>query len=202
MAEQTISRRIQLSDKGTPFQSEDAARKYLIRQGMNPDGYTVEKYQGGWAIMGVVGAGAPDEPPVSRGPYEEKMAGLTPVGLRTLPDQPVTVAVDDGESYHWVRFMLAASDNDPKDVELTVNGDPLIIQRGVEVPLPRRYLEAADHATHETIVHGEVGTLTNRSKPRRVQLFPYERLDQRACTREDFLRFLRRQADSLPGAVL
>jgi hypothetical protein len=200
MAEQAVQRRIQLSDRGTPFQSEDLARKYMIRNGLNSELFSVEKYQGGWALMG-----APVEPGAASESEQVGDSGAPsgPVGIRTLPDQPVTAAVDDGERYHWVRFMLAASDNDPKDVELTVNGDPLIIQRGVEVPLPQRYLECADHATHEVMMPGESGVLgAGRSKPRRVQLFPYERLEGRRCTRDDFLKFLRRNADNLPGSVL
>ncbi len=50
------------------------------------------------------------------------------------------------EKYFKVTFQARASENDPEDVSLSVNGETLVIQRETEVIIPGRFKECADHA--------------------------------------------------------
>lgn len=49
------------------------------------------------------------------------------------------------EKYWKVIFTPRSNENDTEDVPLTVNGDVLQCQRGVETIIPNRFKEAADH---------------------------------------------------------
>jgi hypothetical protein len=97
------------------------------------------------------------------------------------PEQPEYI-----ETYHWVKFHQRSSPNDEVRVKLTVNGECLLIQRGIKVPLPRRFMEAADHTTHEEYSQ-EPGE--QRKIVTEVTTFPYELIGD--TTREEFERFKR-----------
>jgi hypothetical protein len=88
------------------------------------------------------------------------------------------------ETYHWVKFHPRSSPNDEIRVKLTVNGECLLIQRGAKVPLPRRFMECADHTTHEEYSQ-ELGE--QRKVVTEVTTFPYELIGN--ATREEFERF-------------
>lgn len=53
------------------------------------------------------------------------------------------------EHYAEVIFSEKSNPNDTIDVIISVDGECLIIQRGKKVVVPKRFLIAADHATHD-----------------------------------------------------
>lgn len=88
------------------------------------------------------------------------------------------------ETYHWVRFQPRSNPNDDPKVKLTVNGECLYIERGIDIPLPHRFIECADHTTHEEY-HQEPGE--TRKIVTEVCTYPYE--VKGTATREEFERF-------------
>lgn len=55
------------------------------------------------------------------------------------------------EKYYWVTFNAKTDKYQPDCVVLTCNGEVLQIKRSIKVPVPRRYLEIADHATYPEV---------------------------------------------------
>ena len=49
------------------------------------------------------------------------------------------------ERFHKVMFVERMSENETRDVQLMVNGEVLLIERGKEVVVPERFLECAQH---------------------------------------------------------
>ena len=54
------------------------------------------------------------------------------------------------EKFYEVIFSHKASANDTRDVQLTVNGETLVIKRQEKIVIPERYIEVAKHATYQT----------------------------------------------------
>jgi len=54
------------------------------------------------------------------------------------------------ETYFKVMFQMKSNPQEPNDVTISVNGEVLHMQRGVEVIIPKRYLGACDDAYYET----------------------------------------------------
>jgi hypothetical protein len=79
------------------------------------------------------------------------------------------------EKYYKVRFHAKASPNDPEDVQLSVNGDTLIIAREKDVIIPERFKECADHATYPQFrqLPGETRKIVGR-----IRVFPYDLLGE------------------------
>lgn len=88
--------------------------------------------------------------------------------------------------YYWVRFQAKSSKEETDDVQLSVNGETLIFRREDEVVVPQRFLECADHATHDQFRQLP-------GKPRKVvakiKTYPYERL--RPATEAEFKEILK-----------
>jgi len=90
------------------------------------------------------------------------------------------------EKYYRVVFNHKSSPNDEDDVTLIVNGEPLVIQRGVETIIPERYKECADHATYPVFrqkpneARKQVGT---------VMVFPYSLLGE--ASEQEYSKLLR-----------
>lgn len=74
------------------------------------------------------------------------------------------------EKYYKVRFNQKSDPNQEDDVTLIVNGEVLLMQRGVDVIIPGRFKECADHATYPQFRQ-------KPNEPRKVvaniQVFPY-----------------------------
>jgi len=75
------------------------------------------------------------------------------------------------EKYFKVLFSEKTSTNDTDDVELSVNGEILVIQRGVEVIIPGRFKICADNATYQqfTQVPGKPRKLRGT-----IKVYPYQ----------------------------
>jgi len=74
------------------------------------------------------------------------------------------------EKYYRIIFSHKTSPNDEDDVTLIVNGETLVIQRGVETIIPERYKECADHATYPVFRQRPNET---RKQVGSVMVFPY-----------------------------
>ena len=96
--------------------------------------------------------------------------------LKELPPQPK-------EEYWIVKFNQRANPQDTEDVQLIVNGEVLIMQREVEVIVPGRFLECADHATYNQYrsVPGFSHKVTSQ-----IKTFPYSRIKQ--VTENEYLK--------------
>jgi len=102
--------------------------------------------------------------------------------LKTIfEEREVTEGYIADDGYWEVRFQPKASPTDPNEVDLSVNGLCLHIQRDVPVILPGPFLECADNGTYPVYIQ-----LPNQ--PRKVtgyrMHFPYIVL--RRCTREEY----------------
>lgn len=79
------------------------------------------------------------------------------------------------EKYFRVIFSDKTSANDTDDVELSVNGETLVIQRAVEVIIPERFKICADNATYQqfTQVPGKPRKLRGT-----IKVYPYQMLGE------------------------
>lgn len=86
------------------------------------------------------------------------------------------------EKYYRVRFHEKSNEQQQDNVELSVNGDTLVIQRGVEVVIPGRFRECADNAVYPQFrqMPGKV-----RKTIGSVRIFPYDFI--REATKEEYL---------------
>jgi hypothetical protein len=89
----------------------------------------------------------------------------------------------DAEQYYVVKFAQRSSEQDPEDVQLFVNGEVLIMQREKEIIVPQRFLECADHATHD-----QFRSVPGRSHKSvaKIKTYPYERI--RLSTEKEYLK--------------
>lgn len=101
------------------------------------------------------------------------------------PDAPPAakaVKQPNKEKFFLVKFHDRSDPQQQLNVELIVNGDTLVIQRGVEVPIPGRFRECADHATYP-VYKQEPGQM--RKVTGYIRVFPYDFI--RECTEQEYL---------------
>jgi len=95
--------------------------------------------------------------------------------------------VQKPEKYYRVRFSHKQNPYDEEDVILTVNGETLVMQRGVDTIIPGRFKECADHATYPHF------TQNRPNEPRKqvgsIMVYPYSLLGE--ATEAEYLRMLR-----------
>ena len=74
------------------------------------------------------------------------------------------------EKFYKVVFSHRMNTSQTTDVQLSVNGEQLVMQRGVEVIIPARYKEVADNGTYQTFTQtpGQDRKITGT-----VQVYPY-----------------------------
>lgn len=96
---------------------------------------------------------------------------------------------EEFEKYFKVIFSEKTSTNDTDDVELSVNGETLVIQRGVEVIIPGRFKICADNATYQqfTQIPGKPRKLRGT-----IKVYPYQLLGE--ANEKDFFN-MKRQGD-------
>lgn len=98
----------------------------------------------------------------------------------------------DGPKYWLVKFNARASTAETEDVELSVNGEVLIMQRSEWVIIPDRFKECADH----TLIP-RFKQLPN--KPRKelapVLLYPYT--EKREASEEEYLLMKQKGTEAL-----
>lgn len=93
---------------------------------------------------------------------------------------------DSTEKFYRVMFLDKSSPNDTDDVELSVNAETLVIQRGVEVIIPERFKVCADNATYQHFKQVP-------GKPRKlrgtIRVYPYQLLG--LATNQEFMAMKR-----------
>ena len=130
-------------------------------------------------------------------PYKNKagakrgleLKGLTPSNyeiIEVLNEEEEVVGyaakpIAPEEDYWWVKFQAKGHTNDEDQVNLSVEGETLTIQREKEVCLPQRFLECADHATYDQY---RIAPNKPRKVIARITKFPYQKL--RPGTKEEF----------------
>lgn len=130
-------------------------------------------------------------------PFKSEARARNAIGQRGLdPTAHKVESFEDGyvivprpprepEKYYRVVFSHKQNPNDQDDVTLTVNGETLVMQRGVEVIIPGRFKECADHATYPQFTQKPnearkmVGT---------VMVFPYSLLGE--ATKSEYFKQL------------
>lgn len=117
---------IKLSETGTPFASEQAARDYIKAKELDRTNFVPKKYQGGWAIYDI-------EATISLA------SGQMTGGATAESGAP--------EKYFEVEFNETDSANECPHVPLIVNNWDIRVQRGTAVILPERFLSVAKNAT-------------------------------------------------------
>ena len=120
------SQPVKLSENGEPWESEQDAKDYIKSKGLDAKIHVIRKYQGGWAIIDVMGAVDRVTSEMVGGGNESKLAE---------------------EKYFEVIFNPTGSLHDLPYVPLIRNGMDLRVQRGVKVVLPETFLRIADDAT-------------------------------------------------------
>jgi hypothetical protein len=90
------------------------------------------------------------------------------------------------ERYFKVRFHDKRHSTEQDSVELVVNGESLVVQRGIQVCIPERYVECAEHAQYPQFSQkpGE-----DRKCVGYLRVFPFDILGD--GTREEFLALKR-----------
>ena len=100
------------------------------------------------------------------------------------------------EKYWHVMFSDKTSPNDTDDVELSVNGETLVIQRGVKVIIPDRFKVCADNATYQqfTQVPGKPRKLRGT-----IKVYPYQLMGE--ASQKEFFD-LKRKGDRKTKEVI
>lgn len=116
-------------------------------------------------------------------PFKTEAAARATIANKGLdPNKYQPVSHDEGyiiirrpeqqtpEKYFRVTFSHKQNPHDENDVILTVNGETLVIQRGISVIIPGRFKECADHATYP---HFTQKPNESRKVVGTIQVFPY-----------------------------
>ncbi len=98
-------------------------------------------------------------------------------------DRPEPKTQQPEEKYYRVRFNAKSNPNDTDDVQLSVNGETLQIQRDKDVVIPQRFLECADHTTYD-----QFRQLPNQPRKvvARLKTYPYNVIAP--ATKEEYVK--------------
>ena len=146
-----------VASSGEPFKTDSAASSARAAKGLSPHA---------WEVLPLV-AGKPKSGFV--------LSRVKPgIAAEIIPPAPK-------EKFYRVKFQSKSQPNDQTDVTLSVNGDPLTIQREKVVIIAERYKECAEHATYPTFrqVPNEA-----RKETGNVRIFPFDVLG--AATEAEF----------------
>ena len=139
----------------------------------------------------------------------EQKARATIVAKGLSPDDYTVQSFEEGyiivpkakrdtraEKYYRVTFNHKSSPNDEDDVTLIVNGETLVLQRGVEAIIPGRYKECADHATYPVF---RQRPNESRKQIGTVMVFPYSLMGE--ATEQEYLKLLRQGNKATKEAI-
>ena len=155
---------------GAAFKTENAVKAAAANKGIKEGEYRVVPYGDGFAaerIKDGEGDGNGGEEPPAPARAAASASGRT--------------------GFRRVVFHPRSNTSDPEDVVLSVNGNALVIKRGVETILPEPYLEAAEHTKIRTF--RQVGRDMRKEV---VELSPYPYQDLGAASREEYMAMLRK----------
>jgi hypothetical protein len=145
-----------ISATGKPYNTEGGAKKAMAKRSLSQDTHMPVEIDGGWGIVKKRDLVKSDD-----------------------PDSPNAAHV---EKYYRVVFSAKSSPTQPDDVELSVNGETLLMQRDKEIIIPGRYKEVADHA--EQISFKQLPGI-DRKVQGKIKTFPYTMMGE--ATREEYL---------------
>ena len=119
------------------------------------------------------------------------MANKDEQALEAKPNQ-----TPKDEQYFKMKFHAKRHSTEPDDVEITVNGESIKCQREVEVVLPARFREAAEHATYPTYsqMPGQ-----DRKKCGEIRVFPFDILG--SGNKESYLKMKREGTDKTHNRI-
>jgi hypothetical protein len=117
---------------------------------------------------------------------DQKYDTVTIVPTKLKDKAWVLLSVHAPEKFFWVRFNAKAKPTDTDDVQLSVEGETVVIRREQPVCLPGKFLECADHARYPHFQQ-----LPN--KPRKItawiMTYPYQKIKE--GTKEEFETMLK-----------
>lgn len=158
---------------GEPFKTMAAAKSAAATKGFREDEYKVVEFGGGYACQRI-GFGDDDE---------GRESGLASAPSRTAAAAAMPRETETG--YRKVKFHPRSSMHEPADVVLSLNGNVLLIQRGVMTILPTPYLEVARHTKYRTFRQDPSNM---RKSVVEISQYPYE--DLGPATRDEYLALL------------
>lgn len=143
---------VMLQKDGTPWPTARQAHDQAQKQGLDRDDYEVRKTEDGTG-------------------FAIYLAAMADHAGEAEPE----VVPTPKERVFWVRFQEKSNPNDTEDVILSVNGEILHIRRNQRVPVPERFLEAADNARYPRYQQrpGELRKIVGY-----VRTYPYERIEE------------------------
>ena len=100
------------------------------------------------------------------------------------------------EKYYRVKFAGMGSANDTIDVELSVNGEKLVIAREREVVIPERFKICADNTTYVKWVQDPN---RNRKRSITIQKYPYSLMGE--ATEPEFIAQKKEGTDKTKAAI-
>ena len=145
--------RVIKSKSGKPYRRQQDAATGMRQRGLSFEGHHIE--QTGTAEFVIV-KNQVTGPAKSIGgegeyiPEEDRVEGDPPpeAPLRHVDNSANKGKKAADEQCFWVTFQSAVHTHEPVYVTLSVNGETLQIVRGKRIPLPRRFLECADHGVY------------------------------------------------------
>jgi hypothetical protein len=155
MSQERNSQELVTKDTGEGYATETATLSALTKAGLDKKDYTIIPYEGGFAA-------------------KKKNATQDPE-----PEKKEVSA----EKFFRVRFHAKSHSTQQDNVELSVNGETLLIEREKVIVIPERFIECANHATYP-----QFKQLPNapRKIVGRVMIFPFDILGE--GTKMDFLK--------------
>lgn len=163
---------------GEPYETEKSAIMGIAQRGLSIEEYHIVPFDEGFAIAKRA------ETPADVAPVQENEMPAEDDKEDSPPEkgQPKTEDGKPREKYFRVRFDPKSRPYDPERVELSVNGSILTIGREIEVVIPERFVECANHAVSPTFkqMPGE-----ERKVAGNVRLFPFQVLGE--ATEEEYL---------------
>ena len=118
---------------------------------------------------------------------EDKVGAVEDVELGEVKEAKLTkFKVPKPEKYYRVRFHNKSSPTDADDVQLSVNGEPIVIERGKETIIRERYKICADNAAYPTFTQSPGH---NRKVTGEIHVFPYDLIGD--ATEDEYKKLLR-----------
>jgi hypothetical protein len=148
-----------LADGDVPFKTEAAVKISMGKKGFDRGDYEILTHvDGGFAAE-----------------LKDGVSVNKATAKKELDEEAPPAPKADSGSYRRVRFHSKSSENQQDSVELSVNGEVLVAERGVEVVIPQRFVDCARHATYPLFKQ-----LPNQ--PRKIvgamMLFPFDDLGE------------------------
>ena len=191
MSQEPTGQELILSGKGEAYKSEKSATHGMTQRKMSAKEYEVVPHGEGFAIKMRQSEPIKSQPVVQQPQTLAEMNKDMDAAEGIVHEAPPQEVVKE-ETFHWVRFQEKASADAQENVELSVNGETLVMKRNRPVIVPSRFLECADHAVVPIFKQ-----LPNQPRKitGKVKTFPYERITDKGsggmATQTEFMTMMR-----------